>query len=231
MIEFMRASAIKKAKQTECFQMIYHSSSEMLELVNNLLDMAKIEAGKFDLVKQKSDIRDVIKSRVMFYEVASNDAKIKISSFIAENVSSVVEFDSHTVSQVLNNLISNALKFNKENGTISIQALMHKKGVSVVKEAQDLKITWFIKNNMQDLPDCLFVAVTNTGAGIAGDQITKLFNKFVQVKTVFAKQGGTGLGLAITKSIIESHGGVAGAESTEGLGATFYFTLNLNKEN
>lgn len=227
MIEFMRASEIKKAKQAECFQMIYHSSSDMLELVNNLLDMAKIEAGKFDLIKQKSDIRDVIKSRVMFYEVAARDAKVKISSFVASDVSTKVEFDSHTVSQVLNNLISNALKFNKENGIINIQVLMHKKGQSILKEAEALKIDWFIKSEMLDLPDSLFVAVTNSGAGIAKDQITKLFNKFVQVKTVFAKQGGTGLGLAITKSIIESHGGVVGAESTEGQGATFYFSLPL----
>ena len=75
----------------------------------------------------------------------------------------------------------------------------------------------------------MFVAVTNTGQGVAKDQMGKLFNKFFQVKSIFAKKGGTGLGLAITKSIIESHGGIVGAESVEGQGATFYFTLPIKK--
>ena len=85
-----------------------------------------------------------------------------------------------------------------------------------------------MQEDIQDVGDSLFVAVSNTGLGIAPDQINKLFNKFVQVKTVFAKQGGTGLGLAITKSIIESHGGVVGVQSVEGQGATFYFTLPIS---
>jgi signal transduction histidine kinase len=227
MIEMMRESQIKKAKQAECFQMIYGSSSDMLELVNNLLDIAKIEAGKFDLKKQKSDIKEIIKSRIMFFDISSKDANVKITSQLGKDIPNNVEFDPHTISQVLNNLLSNAIKFNKENGSVVIQALLHKKSASLQKEAKDSGIEWYIKKDITDIPDSLFVAVTNSGAGIAEDQINKLFNKFVQVKTVFTQKGGTGLGLAIAKSIVESHGGVVGAESTEGQGATFYFTLPL----
>ncbi|HQK64081.1 MAG TPA: ATP-binding protein, partial [Candidatus Staskawiczbacteria bacterium] len=86
---------------------------------------------------------------------------------------------------------------------------------------------WCYLNDKFKIQDSLFIAVTNTGKGIAEDQIGKLFNKFFQVKSAFAEKGGTGLGLAITKSIIESHGGIVGAESTYGEGATFYFTIPL----
>jgi len=227
-VELMRESKIKKVKQVECFQMIYGSSSDMLELVNNLLDIAKIEAGKFELKKQPSDIKEIINSRILFFNITAKDANVKITSQLAKNIPDKVGFDPHTISQVLNNLFSNAIKFNRENGSVAVQALLHKKGESLIQEAKNSGINWFIKKDIADISDSLFVAITNTGAGIAPDQINKLFNKFVQVKTVFAKKGGTGLGLAITKSIVESHGGVVGAESIEGQGATFYFTLPIN---
>jgi len=227
-IELMRSSEVKKARQIEYLQMIYGGSSDMLELINNLLDIAKIEAGKFELIKQPSSIKEIIESRVLFFNIAAKDARVKITSCFGKNIPDKVEFDSHTISQVLNNLISNAIKFNREDGSVVVQALLHKKGENIEKEAKDSKINWFIKKNMAEVPDSLLVAVTNSGQGIAPDQINKLFNKFFQVKTVFAQKGGTGLGLAITKSIIDSHGGIVGVESIEGQGATFYFTLPIN---
>lgn len=228
MIEFIRTSKIKKTQQLQSMQMIYQSSSEMLQLVNNLLDMAKIEAGKFDLVKQEADIKETVESRILFYQIAAQDAKVKILSIYSNDLPSKASFDPRTISQVLNNLISNALKFNKEQGTIEIQVLLHKKGQSIIKEGEAAKLNWFMKEEILDIKDSLFIAVSNTGQGIAKDQMNKLFNKFSQVKTVFAKQAGTGLGLAITKSIVESHGGTVGVQSSEGEGATFYFTLPIN---
>lgn len=227
MIGSMRSSELKKTERAECYQMIYGSSSDMLELINNLLDIAKIEAGKFELIKQKSDIKKTIESRIMFFDIAAKDAKVKLASTFAKDLPEMAEFDPRTISQVLNNLISNAIKFTKENGNITIQALLHKKGESLEREAKDARINWFIKNNFSDVSDSLVVAVTDTGIGIAPDQISKLFNKFIQAKTNFVEKGGTGLGLAITKSIIDSHGGMVGAESVEGKGSTFYFTLPI----
>ena len=111
MIELMRAAEMKKAKRQECYQMIHSSSSDMLELVNNLLDMAKIEAGKFELKKQTSNIAEIIKTRVLFFDISAKDAKVKITSQLGAGIPDKVEFDPHTISQVLNNLISNAIKF------------------------------------------------------------------------------------------------------------------------
>jgi PAS domain S-box-containing protein len=228
-IEMIRATKMKKEKQAECLQIIYGSSSDMLGLVNNLLDMAKIEAGKFELIKQDSDIKEVVKNRILFFDIASKDAKVTLESQFGKDVPDKVLFDPHMISEVLNNFISNAMKFNIENGSIIIHALLHKKGVSLQKEAKDSGTNWFIKKDGEDIPNSLFVAVTNSGTGIPENQIDKLFKKFFQVKSISAKKGGTGLGLAITKSIIESHGGVVGVESTEGQGATFYFTIPILK--
>jgi len=228
MTELMRVSEVKKAKLAECFQMIYSSSSDMLELINNLLDIAKIEAGKFELMKQKSDIKKIIESRILFFDIAAKDAKVKLTSYFGKDIPDDIEFDPRTISQVLNNLISNAIKFTKENGSVVVQALFHRNGESLEKEAKDSGINWFIKKDITNVNDSLVIAVTDNGIGIAPDQIDKLFNKFIQAKSTFVQKGGTGLGLAITKSIIDSHGGVVGVESIEGQGTTFYFTLPTN---
>ena len=225
--EMMRSSVMKKPKQTECFQMIYGSSSDMLELINNLLDIAKIEAGKFELTKQKSDIKKIIQSRILFFDISAKDAKVKIGTSFGKNIPEDVEFDPRTISQVLNNLISNAIKFSKEGGEVFLQTLLHKNGDSLEKEAKDAGIKWFIKKDIGNIPDSLVVAVTDSGIGIAPDQIGKLFNKFAQAKSTFVAKEGTGLGLAITKSIVESHGGGVGVESIKEKGTTFYFTLPI----
>lgn len=227
MAELMRTSKVKKANQGEYLQMMHASSSDMLELINNLLDIAKIEAGKFEIAKQKSDIKKLIESRILFFNIAAKDANVKLTGCFGKDVPDVVEFDPHAISQVLNNLISNAIKFTKENGSVTVQALLHKAGQSLEKEAKDSGINWFVKD-ITLVSDSLVVAVTDNGIGIAPDQINKLFNKFIQAKSTFVEKGGTGLGLAITKSIIDSHGGVVGVESIQGQGSTFYFTLPIN---
>jgi len=225
MVELLRSNEVKKAKREECLQMVYGSSSDMLELINNLLDIAKIEAGKFQILKQESDIKKTIESRVSFFAVSAKDANVKIESVFGKNIPDNIEFDPHTISQVLNNLVSNAIKFTKENGIILVQALLHKKGESLQKEVKEAGIKWFIDKDILNIPDSLIVAVTDNGSGIAPDQINKLFNKFIQAKSTFVEKQGTGLGLAIVKSIVDLHGGVVGVESVEGKGSTFYFTL------
>ena len=100
------------------------------------------------LMKQKSDIKKIIESRILFFDIAAKDAKVKLASCFGKNIPRDVEFDPHTISQVLNNLISNAIKFTKENGNVTVQALFHKKGESLEKEAKDSGINWFIKKDI-----------------------------------------------------------------------------------
>jgi len=232
-VESIRKSKIKKEKQSEYLQMMYHSSSDMLELINNLLDVAKIEAGKFKIFKQPSSIKELIESRIVFYQTSAKDAKVKIISHFEDNVPDEVDFDQQTISQVLNNMISNAIKFSKQNSKIIISVILHKKGQDIKTEAGDFNATWFLNNSNIDftkIPESLLVAVTDKGIGISPVDISQIFVKFSQLRNMFTQKGGTGLGLAIIKSIIESHGGIVGVESIEGQGSTFYFTIPITQQ-
>lgn len=219
-----------KSKVTEYTQMIYKNSTELLDLVNNLLDVAKLESGKFEIFKQPGNIEEIIKYRIDFFKILAKEAGIKINSHIDKNLPDKANFDQIRITQVLNNFISNALKFTKPGGHITIQALLHKKGKDIKEEAIKVGIKWFLEEKAQDLTaqaDSLIVAVTDSGIGIPQDKIPYLFSKFKQFQRadISGKKKGTGLGLVIVKNVIEMHKGVVGVEAKEGAGSTFYFTI------
>ena len=231
--EMMRGEEIRNDVESyeEYVKMIYKSSSHMLELVNDLLDVSKIESGKFELSKRPSNIKQIIRERIRFFDAAAKDAKISLGGFFGSDIPEDMEFDPIRVSQVLNNMISNAIKFTGEDGSVTVQAMVHRSGEDVNMEAKREHIRWFLTGQsaqFTNLPDCVVVAVTDTGEGIAEKNINKLFNKFQQVGTgANGDKKGTGLGLVIMKGIVEAHGGTVGVGSEEGVGTTFYFTLNI----
>ena len=230
--ELMKMGLVKKTKdRTEYIQMIYNNTSDLLGLINNLLDVAKLEAGKFEIIKQPIELKEIIKERVNFFEIASNDAKISLISKFSDDLPKMVEMDQFRIAQVLNNLISNALKFTSAGGEVSVQSLFHQKGRDVSGEAEKAGIKWFLtKDKFVDNGDSVVVAVTDNGIGISAENIPQLFNKFKQVgnkdKT---SHSGTGLGLIVAKGIIEAHDGTIGVESKENEGSTFYFTIPVNQ--
>lgn len=204
----------------------------MLELVNDILDLAKLEAGKFEVSPQPADITEAVNNRVRFYETLASDAGIKIAIVFSKDLPKEIKFDARAIYQVLNNFLSNAIKFSKEGGEIKALAWIHKKGGSFGEELGAMKIKSPVeipKDELRETPDSLIVAVTDTGAGISPENITQLFNKFKQLNAlkVLSKKG-TGLGLAIVKEIITAHKGAVGVLSKEGTGSIFYFALPLN---
>jgi PAS domain S-box-containing protein len=232
--ELMRSDkTIRKDEKAynEYLKMMYKSSSDMLELVNDLLDVSKIESGKFDVNKKPSNIKKIINERIKFFKTSAKDAKIKLEFLSGKNIPEEVLVDPIRISQVLNNLISNAVKFTRAGGIIIIQAFIHKNGKEIEKEVGEAGIRWFVKDNngiLKNYPDAIFIAVTDTGEGIREDNIGKLFNKFTQFEAAArSEKRGTGLGLVIAKGIVEAHGGKIGVFSQEGVGSTFYFTINL----
>jgi two-component system, NtrC family, sensor histidine kinase KinB len=236
-IEVLREKKGKKSKkeQDEMTKVIYNNSSSMLELVNDLLDAAKIESGKFDLHKELSDIKQVIKERVSFYDILAKDAEVKLISQFSDNLPGKAEFDYFRIEQVINNLISNAIKFTESGGSIAVQALLHEKGKDIMKKAEDAGIRWLLSSSSgEDIigaPDSLLVAVTDNGIGIDEKNISELFNKFKQFMNPASnkERKGTGLGLVIAKGIVKEHGGIIGVASKKGVGSTFYFTIPINK--
>jgi len=216
----------------EYLNFVFEDSSKMLELVNDLLDVAKLESGKFEVHKQPSDIVEIIKERVNFFKTSAKLSKVAVETCFDVNIPKKIDFDTLRIGQVLNNLLSNAIKFTPQKGTVSIQALFHKQGQSIEQEAKAAGITWFIDKSTKNIPDAsnsLIVAVTDTGIGLSEDKIVQLFTKFKQFKVAIeaGEKRGTGLGLVVIKGIVEAHGGVAGVASEEGAGSSFYFVLPL----
>lgn len=227
-----------KAKRTakaskEYLQMIFQNSSGMLGLVSNILDLAKMEAGKFEIHKEPSNIKDVIENRIDFFDLYAKDVKVKLNSVLDKELPETADFDSAGVKQVLNNLISNAVKFTRNGGTVSVFAFQHKAGVKLSDEFRTLSENNYVQlpdDDLKEAPSSLVVAVSDSGIGIPKDGISQLFTKFRQLRgSVSDANKGTGLGLSIAKGIVDGHGGKIGAASEEGVGSTFYFMLPLKK--
>ena len=197
-----RFSKMSKTKVTELLYDIKSSSQNMLEIVNDLLDVAKIETGKFMAKKELGDIGSLIKNQVEFFRPLAERKALYIRTSLPEN-SIKINFDREAMSRVLANLISNAIKLTELGGiTVSIKP---------VEKRNELKIS-----------------ISDTGYGITVEQKKHLFNKFEQMRNpVDPNQKGTGLGLVIAKEIIEAHGGKIWVESDGKTGSTFHFTLPL----
>jgi len=230
--EIMKEESIRQDKKAydEYVQMFSQSSSDMLDIVNDLLDVAKLEAGKFEVSKRKANIKEIIEDRIKFFDTTSRSAKIELAGVFGREIPVDVLLDPLRISQVLSNLISNAIKFSRPGGRVFVQAFMHRNGQDLEREAAEAGISWF-KDTENKLPndyaDTLVIAITDTGEGISKENRGKLFNKFEQFGSGnrVDKPKGTGLGLVIVKGIIEAHGGTIGMVSEEEIGSTFYFTI------
>lgn len=183
------------------------TAATMLELVNDLLDVAKVEAGKFDVICEEGDIGEVILERVESFRPQTAAKNLKLDVLVEKNLPPAW-FDKVRIKQVVNNLLSNAIKYT-ETGSVKINVAVE----SANGQAIDI-----------------LVSVADTGIGIEADQAEKLFSKFGQLATGRAKAGlkSSGLGLYITKRIVEASGGKIWVESAgPATGSTFFFTVQL----
>ncbi|HNF93844.1 MAG TPA: GAF domain-containing protein [Anaerolineales bacterium] len=188
---------------------IYNSGQHLLGLINDILDSAKIEAGKMELAFDEVNIQDLTHSVLSTMSGLIKDKPIEMRQFIEQDTPTV-RADAIRIRQVMINLLSNAAKFTEE-GSITVNVAPYREdGKKLVK-----------------------ISVTDTGSGISIQDQEKLFQAFSQVDaSPTRKSGGTGLGLSICKQLINMHGGQIWVESKEGEGSTFHFTLPLfNKEN
>jgi signal transduction histidine kinase/CheY-like chemotaxis protein len=194
--------------QRQDISSIYSSGMHLLNLINEILDMSKIEAGKMELQLELLNISDVINSSITNAAGLVKDKPIKVVQQIEPNLPAV-KMDEIRISQIITNLISNAVKFT-ETGSITVSA----------KRSQ----------SPENKPE-IMVTVSDTGIGIAPEDQAKLFQRFSQVDdSPTRKTGGTGLGLSICRSLIELHGGRIDLLSSEvGKGSTFYFTLPIEE--
>ena len=188
-------------KQAEYVHDIHESGRHLLDLINDILDLSKIEAGRMELDPSTFDLPDSLRSALTLVRERATRHGIALSLEVADGVGTIVA-DERKVRQVVLNLLSNAVKFTPDGGRVTLEA---RRAGSVVE-----------------------VAVRDTGVGIAPEDQAAVFEEFRQVGVDSArKQEGTGLGLALAKRFVELHGGTIRVVSSPGAGATFSFTLPL----
>jgi CheY-like chemotaxis protein/anti-sigma regulatory factor (Ser/Thr protein kinase) len=195
--------------QEQDINAIYNSGMNLLTMINEILDLSKIEAGKMELQLEDIAISDVINSAVSTATGLVKGKPVQLVQKVPANLPTV-RADELKIGQVVLNLVSNAIKFT-ERGQVVVEA-------TVIK-------------NEQRQPE-MRVTVSDSGVGIATEDQAKLFQRFSQVDdSPTRKTGGTGLGLSISRSLIELHGGKIGLlSSTPGKGSVFYFTLPISDQ-
>jgi PAS domain S-box-containing protein len=195
------------------------SGQHLLSLINDILDLSKVEAGKMELQPTSFSISDLLKNSSSFIAEEAMKHNIRLLSEIPADVD-VIEADERKVKQIIYNLLSNAVKFTPDGGSITTKADI----VSPDSAALPIKIR-------KGLPDTeyVLVSVKDTGIGIAKKDQSKLFTEFHQIENPYTKKyEGTGLGLALSRKLVTLHGGRIWFESKgKGKGCTFYFILPL----
>jgi signal transduction histidine kinase len=189
------------APQREFVRAIQAGEGRIRAIVEDLLDFARLEAGTFKLACQPTDVVAVTRAELALLEPVAAAAHVQLDVQMAAS-SLTVQADPMRLSQVLLNLIGNAVKFTPAGGKVSVE---------VGADGSDAR-----------------VRVRDTGIGIAPEHLDKVFDRFFQVDAGATRvRGGAGLGLAIAKSLVERQGGRIGVESEVGQGTTFWFTLPL----
>ena len=192
-----------KEEQKRYISNIRLAGKHLLQLINNVLDLAKIEAGKYELQYEAFYIDELFHEVVNTMKPLAEKKDIGMTVTIDPDVEQLIA-DRLKVKQILYNLLSNAIKFTPEGGTVEILAE---------------------KMRSEDIESVRFV-VKDNGIGIPPDDIERIFEEFEQIDSSLSRQqGGVGLGLALTKKLVELHGGNIRAESILGKGSTFSFTI------
>jgi len=202
-------SASDTEKKDYAFEKIEDASNHLLGVINDVLDMSKIEADKFQLSFVEFDFEKVLQKVVNIINFRVDGKQQRLSVYVDPDIPSTLIGDDQRLSQVLTNLLTNAVKFTPEHGSIRLNAhfVNEKNGLCTIQ-----------------------VAITDTGIGISAEQQSRLFTSFEQAESSTSRKfGGTGLGLAICKRIVELMGGNIWVESEFGSGSTFAFILQLKR--
>jgi PAS domain S-box-containing protein len=199
-LQEQRRGSLNDQQQTS-LQIIESSGHHLLELINDILDLSKIEAGKFDYFPQPVLVDEICNSSLAFIKSQASKKSITVT-YINEATVSKIYADPRRLKQILVNLLTNAVKFTPDKGQVSLQV------------------------NADPERDLIQFSVRDTGIGIASEDLQRLFQPFVQLdSSLNRKQEGTGLGLALVQRLTDLHGGSVQVESEVGTGSRF--TINL----
>jgi len=200
-------SVMLTTEQQRCLTMIRQAGDSLLVLINDLIDLSRIEAGQLEVVSRQFNLLDTLNRVMLMLRREADKKQIQLKLDIASEVRQQLVGDQMRLQQVLINLLSNAIKFTNIDGAVH---------VSVSYGAgQDNKLP-------------VTFAVKDTGIGIAPDKLNMIFESFAQADaSITRRYGGSGLGLAISRKLVEAMGGTIQVESTPGVGSVFTFTISF----
>ena len=199
------------AKQTEYLNDIHESGSLLLSLINDILDLSKVEANKVELEYEKIPVKDLVDRVLLLFKEKTMKHGIQLTAEY-DDIIDDIEVDDRRIKQVLLNLVSNAVKFTNDGGSVVVR----------VRKMEGEKRTGLD----HDDPGFVEFSVEDTGPGIRAEDIPTLFLPFHQLESTYEKKHqGTGLGLALCKTLVELHGGRIWIESEFGKGSTFAFVV------
>ncbi len=202
------AGTPQSPEQVRYTRAIRSSAESLLVVINDILDFSKIEVGRLELEKLNFSLRGLFEDVIEVFSYRAQEKGIELSLDLDPDLPAMIRGDLERIRQILNNLISNAIKFTHQ-GKVEVKAC-----ASLPENA----------------PGLLHFEIRDTGIGIAHEKLKQLFQPFTQVDSSTTRNyGGTGLGLSISKRLVEMMGGEIGVESTPGSGSTFWFTLGFDK--
>ena len=191
-------------KQSKYLNAIKVSGDNLLVIINDILDFSKIEAGRIEFEKISFNIRNIVEAIIDVHMIGASQKRISLSCDIDKNIAAYLIGDKVRLTQILNNLINNAIKFTEEGGV----------SIKITKKKEDN----------------IFFEIKDTGIGIPKDKIENIFYSFTQATSATTrKYGGTGLGLSICKQLVELQGGEIAVTSEEGKGSIFSFQLKFQE--
>ncbi|VXD16213.1 putative Histidine kinase [Planktothrix serta PCC 8927] len=188
-------------QQNQALAMIHRNGKHLLELINDILDLSKIEAGKFDLERSPVSVNELCQNSLSFVKQQAHQKNIRLSYQI-EDVTEALNVDERRMRQVLINLLNNAVKFTPEGGRVRLE----------------------VRGDLQE--QTISFSVIDNGIGITPEDQSRLFQAFIQIDSRLSRRyEGTGLGLVLVKKLVEMHGGTVKIDSQLGKGSCFTLTL------
>ncbi|WP_373544816.1 GAF domain-containing protein [Chamaesiphon sp.] len=204
-------------RQRKSLSLIEKSGKHLLALINDILDLSKIEANKFELELTDVSIQDLCRNSLLFIKELALKKQIRLTTQLPDYLHRInIQLDDRRCRQVLINLLSNAVKFTPAGGSIALDVrVIDRQGDGKTREQTD-----------PAPPQQIVFSIIDTGIGIAPEHMDKLFQSFVQIDSSLSRQyAGTGLGLALVRRIVEMHGGTVSAQSELNRGSCFTVAL------
>jgi two-component system, NarL family, sensor histidine kinase BarA len=210
-------------EQRDYVKTIMEKGENLLSMISSILDFSKVESNNLRLVMKPTNLRDIIRNAVSTVIPMTRKQGITVETKIADDLPAI-KVDSDKIRQVLINILGNAVKFNRKDGRVVLQADRFKRPREGARKA-DLPAAL----NSPD-EEMVRIIIRDSGIGIPKDKIHRIFDSFYQVDGSSTREyGGTGLGLAITKSFVENHGGTISVESELGQGSMFTVLLPVEQ--